>query len=653
MTKSDEIRHLIDLLNATTELYNSGHTILTDEEWDIKYFELQKLEQETGIIFKDSPTQQVYYNTVTSLKKVEHNHLMLSLDKTKDLSAIKSFLGKKSFVAMAKMDGLTCSLTYEKGKLVRAETRGNGTIGEDILHNANVIPSIPKYINYKEQVIIDGEIICSYSDFETFSTQYKNPRNFASGSIRLLDSKECEKRKLKFIVWDVIKPFNDISNEIIVQLAKAKTLGFTICPFDFDDEIENLVEKIKKECQELSYPIDGIVFKFRDLSLREKLGYTSHHFKNAIAYKFYDDIYETKLKHISWTMGRTGVLTPVAVFDPIDMDGSIVERASLHNVSIMREILGDCAYVGEPLKVYKANMIIPQIASAGPHYDYGYVISHCGVSANDVPEYCPICHGEVNYKDNNGVITLECENPYCSGKILNRLEHFAGKKGLDIKGLSLATFEKLLDWGWIESLIDIFKLKDYRNEWISKPGFGPASVDKILKSIENSKNTTLDAFIASLGIPLIGRTISKELIKYFDTYNDFRNAVKDNTYHFFNLDGFGPEMDDALKNFDYEEADQIYLLLNIQPIEKIVIDKKNDLNVVITGKLNIYKNRATLTAAINSIGGKVTDSISSKTNYLICNDKTSTSSKHKAANKLNIPILTEEEFFKKFLDDKK
>ena len=423
--------------------------------------------------------------------------------------------------------------------------------------------------------------------------------------------------------------------------------------FDFDDEIENLVEKIKKECQELSYPIDGIVFKFRDLSLREKLGYTSHHFKNAIAYKFYDDIYETKLKHISWTMGRTGVLTPVAVFDPIDMDGSIVERASLHNVSVMREILGDCAYVGESLKVYKANMIIPLIASAGPHYDYGYVISHGGISANDVPEYCPICHGEINYKDNNGVITLECVNPYCSGKILNRLEHFAGKKGLDIKGLSLATFEKLLDWGWIESLIDIFKLKDYRNEWISKPGFGPASVDKILKSIENSKNTTLDAFIASLGIPLIGRTVSKELIKYFDTYDDFRNAVKDNTYHFSNLDGFGPEMDDALKNFDYEEADKIYLLLNIQPIEKVVIDKKNNLNVVITGKLNIYKNRATLTAAINSIGGKVTDSISSKTNYLICNDKTSTSSKHKAANKINIPILTEEEFFKKFLDDKK
>ena len=650
MTKSEEkIRQLIDLLNSTTALYDSGHTILTDEEWDEKYFELQKLEKETGIIFEDSPTQQINYSTVTVLKKIEHNHPMLSLDKTKDLAEIKAFLSKKDFIAMAKMDGLTCSLTYENGKLVRAETRGNGIIGEDILHNAEVIPSIPKRINYKDQVIIDGEIICTYSDFKTFSTEYKNPRNFASGSIRLLNSKECEKRKLKFIVWDIIKPFNNISNEIIVQLAKAKTLGFTICPFDFDDEIENLVEKIKKECQELSYPIDGIVFKFRDLSLREKLGYTSHHFKNAIAYKFYDETYETRLKRISWTMGRTGVLTPVAVFDPIDMDGSIVERASLHNVSVMREILGDCAYVGEHLQVYKANMIIPQIASAGPHYDYGYVVSHGGVSANDSPEYCPICCGVVSYKDNNGVVTLECDNPYCEGKILNRLEHFASKKGLDIKGLSLATFEKLLDWKWIESLIDIFKLKEHREEWISKPGFGVASVDKILNSIEESKNTTLDAFIASLGIPLIGNTVSKELIKYFKTYDEFRDAVNDDTYHFSTIDGFGPEMDNELKYFDYSEADEIYHLLNIKiPEEKEENLKLKDLTFVITGKLKKYKNRAELVDVISKAGGKVASSVSGKTNYLINNDITSNSSKNLTAKKLGIKIITEEDFEKIF-----
>ena len=348
-------------------------------------------------------------------------------------------------------------------------------------------------------------------------------------------------------------------------------------------------------------------------------------------------------------MGRTGVLTPVAVFDPIDMDGSIVERASLHNVSVMREILGDCAYVGEHLQVYKANMIIPQIASAGPHYDYGYVVSHGGVSANDSPEYCPICRGMVSYKDNNGVVTLECDNPYCEGKILNRLEHFAGKKGLDIKGLSLATFEKLLDWGWIESLIDIFKLKDHREEWISKQGFGVASVDKILNSIEESKNTTLDAFIASLGIPLIGNTASKELIKYFKTYDEFRDAVEDDTYHFFTIDGFGPEMDNELKYFNYSEADKIYHLLNIKiPEEKEENLKLKDLTFVITGKLKKYKTRAELVNVISQAGGKVVSSVSGKTNYLINNDITSNSSKNLTAKKLGVKIITEEDFEKIF-----
>ena len=341
---------------------------------------------------------------------------------------------------MAKMDGLTCSLTYENGKLVRAETRGNGTIGEDILHNAEVIPSIPKRINYKDQVIIDGEIICTYSDFETFSTEYKNPRNFASGSIRLLDSNECKKRKLQFVVWDLIEPFQDLSNDLKTQLEKAKSEGFTICPYDCNKTVEDLVESIKEKAKELSYPIDGVVFKFNDLNLRSSLGQTSHHYKNAIAFKFYDETYSTRLKNIRWTMGRTGVLTPVAIFDPVEIDGSIVEKASLHNVSVMRQILGDCAYVGEWLEVYKANMIIPQIADAGPKHNYGEVIAAGGVSANDNPEFCPICGQPVDYMDNDGVITLVCNNPNCEGKLVNRIDHFAGKKGLDIKGLSLSTF---------------------------------------------------------------------------------------------------------------------------------------------------------------------------------------------------------------------
>ena len=648
----EKIQELIGILNSATFFYDIGKPVMSDEEWDQKYFELEKLEKETGIILKDSPTHTIHYSVVNELKKVKHNHLMLSLDKTKDIEVVKTFLGKKHYVVMAKMDGLTCSLTYENGKLVRAETRGDGEIGEDILHNAQVIPSIPKKINYNEKVVIDGEIICDFNTFDSsFSTEYKNPRNFASGSIRLLDSKECEKRQLKFIVWDVIEPFKDAENTLMEQLWKAKALGFLVCPFSVGPDINKTMEFVRQMSWTQMYPIDGLVFKFNDLSLRESLGYTSHHYKNAIAYKFYDETYETRLKRINWTMGRTGVLTPVAVFDPIEIDGSIVERASLHNVSVMREILGDCAYVGEPLQVYKANMIIPQIASAGPHHDYGYVISHGGVSANDAIEYCPICHGMVNYKDNNGVITVECDNPYCKGKILNRLEHFAGKKGLDIKGLSLATFEKLLDWGWIESLIDIFKLKDHRDEWITKPGFGVASVDKILKSIEESKNTTLDAFISSLGISLIGKTVSKELIKYFKTYEEFRDAVKDDNYNFFKIDGFGPEMNEELKNFDYEEADEIYHLLNInipKEEEEKKEDKLKDLTFVITGKLKNYKNRAELVDAITNAGGKVASSVSSKTNYLINNDITSNSSKNIAAKKLNIEILTEEDFIKKF-----
>jgi DNA ligase (NAD+) len=468
-----------------------------------------------------------------------------------------------------------------------------------------------------------------------------------------LDSNECKKRKLQFIVWDVIKPFEGISNELIVQLAKAKTLGFTICPFDFDKPVEDLIDSIQKEAQEKSYPIDGVVFKFNDLNLRSSLGQTSHHYKNAIAYKFYDETYPTRLRTIRWTMGRTGILTPVAIFDPIEIDGSIVEKASLHNVSIMREILGECAYDGEPLEVYKANMIIPQIASAGPKYNYGEVIGAGGVSANDCPEFCPICGHPIEYEKNDGVIIALCSNPACEGKLINRIEHFAGKKGLDIKGLSLATFGKLMDWGWINSIIDIYSLKDHRDEWVQKPHFGPASVDKVLQSIEDTKTTTLNKFIAALGIPLIGNTAANKLVKVFSTYEAFREAVDNSKYHFYDIESFGPEMDESLKEFNYEEADAIYKLLTIPKVEQEENEKKINLNVVITGKLKMFKNRAEFVSAVEKAGGKVASSVSSKTDILVNNDINSQSSKNVTAKKLGIPIMTEEEFFEKYFDTKK
>ena len=651
------IRNLIDELNRLTKLYDEGCPEINDKEWDNLYFKLQEMEKETGIIYPDSPTQNIHFEKVSELKKIKHNHPMLSLDKTKDIKIIESFLKGKNWVIMAKMDGLTCSLRYLNGELVSAETRGNGTIGEDILHNAKIIPSIPNHINYPGELIIDGEIICTYKDFEEFENDYANPRNFASGSIRLLNSKECYNRHLTFIAWDVIKGGKDkwLSN----NLSNLKSYNFEVVPMFINDPkdgdtIEDYINAIKTQAKLLSYPIDGVVFKYDDINEYNLAGRTDHHFKGGIAYKFYDETYSTRLKYIHWTMGRTGVLTPVAVFDPIDIDGTMIERASLHNVSIMRELLGNCAYVGEPLEIYKANQIIPQVASAGPKYDYGYVIGHGGVSAHDIIEKCPICGGEVEYiTSSDGVINVYCLNPSCDGKLINRLDHFCGKKGLDIKGLSKATFEKLIDWGWLGNLEEVFSLSNFKNEWIQKPGFGEKSVNKILQSIEDAKHTTLDAFISAIGIPLIGRTVAKDLMNYFETYSDFRNAVKDNKYNFSILDNFGEEMNNSIKSFDYTEADRISKILIF---EKPVVHY-NQINnnlmgktIVITGKLINFKNRTELKTIIEAHGGKVSDSISSKTDILINNDINSTSSKNKMAKEHNIPIISELDFMKQYIE---
>lgn len=659
----ETIRSLINELNRLTKLYDEGHPEISDKKWDDLYFRLQEMEKETGLIYPDSPTQTIYFEKVSELKKVKHNHPMLSLDKTKNFDDIKSFLDNFPWIAMAKLDGLTCSLKYINGELFSAETRGNGIEGEDITHNAKVISSIPQKINYKKELVIDGEIICTYEDFEPFKGSYKNPRNFASGSIRLLDSKECEKRHLTFVAWDCFcgedfynnylnEPYN-IEKTLSLKLQILQDLGFIVVPnlTDCDvDLIDKAVNVIKENC---TYPIDGIVFKYDNVNDYNAAGRTDHHFKGGLAYKFYDEIYPTHLKAIRWTMGRTGVLTPVAVFDPIDIDGTTVEKASLHNVSMMREILGDCAYVGEPLKIFKANQIIPQIAEAGPKLDYGTVIAHGGVSAHDVIEKCPICGKDIIYKtSNDGIINVYCENPNCEGKLINRLNHFFGKKGLNIKGLSKATFEKLINWEWVSSITDVFNLNSYKEEWIKKPGFGEKSVSKALNAIEEGKNTTLEAFISAIGIPLIGQTAAKDLAKEFKTYENFKKAVLDDLYSFDILDNFGYEMNESIKNYDYKEADTIANLLNF----KIIKDNKVSSNtlekkiIVITGKLNNFKNRNELKKIIEEHGGKVSSSISSKTNILINNDINSTSSKNKQAKEYGIPIISESDFIAQYLE---
>ena len=646
------IETLIEKLNYATLEYDTGNPIMSDEEWDNMYFELVSLEIESGIYLSNSPTQRIHYAVVNQLEKIEHNHKMLSLEKTKEIDTINAFVGNQLYLAMCKMDGLTCSIRYVDGKLVSAETRGNGLIGENILHNAMVIPSIPKRIKYKKELVLDGEIICTYLDFEKFSEEYKNPRNFAAGSIRLLDAKECQKRNLKFVVWDVIKGLEHVKNcDLNYLLGLIDHMGFITVPRIVGREgvTEDLIETIKQLAKEYSYPIDGAVFKFNDIEYGKSLGETSHHFKNAMAFKFYDEMYPTVLKNIEWTMGRTGVLTPIAVFQPIDVDGSTVERASMHNISVMRELLGDNAHIGQRVEVFKANMIIPQIGAADKE-------SH-GEVMFEIPTTCPICGSPTVQRTDIDSTVLFCSNDMCEGKLINKLDHFCGKTGLDIKGLSTATLEKLMDWGWVNSIVDIYNLRDHGKEWMSKPGFGLKSVSNVLNAIEASKNCTLQAFICALGIPLIGSSASKDLCKYFSTWGEFRDAVSSN-FKFYTLNGFGYEMDRAICNFDYTIADILAKeYLNIQEVarpEKSTTGSNGSksldgVTVVITGKLTQFKNRSELQSEIENRGGKVTGSVSKNTNYLINNDNTSSSAKNLSAQKLGIPVLTELEFMEQFL----
>lgn len=640
------MRELIDKLNYHTQLYDTGKPEISDKEWDDLYFKLVKMENETGLYYEDSPTQKIHFQEVSKLDKVAHNHLMLSLAKTKEISEVRNFLGDKAYICMGKMDGLTCSLTYRGGKLVGAETRGNGEIGEDVLHNALVVKNIPKRIPWQDEFIVDGEIICTYDNFEPFSSEYKNPRNFASGSIRLLDSRECSKRNLTFVAWDII----DFTMKLLsTKMELLKTYGFTTVPYTIDDDfytptLEEQIEKVKKECADLSYPIDGVVFKYDFCRAYEEAGRTDHHFKGGLAYKFYDEEYETTLKDIEWTMGRTGVLTPVAIFEPVDADGSIIEKASLHNISVAHDTLGGLCFgwKGQKVWVYKANMIIPQISKAEEDDERTKEYF-------TLPYVCPICGGEVETKKEVDSEMLYCANPQCEGKLVNRIEHFFGKKGLDAKGISKATIEKLIDLGWVTRIRDVFDLSRFESEWKNLPGFGEKSVSNILRAIETCRNCDLESAIAAIGIPLIGRTVAKDLARRFTSYGAFKENVE-GSFDFSSLGGYGYEMNKSLKTFDYTELDYIVEnYLNIKEEKQEEKEQKlKDLTFCVTGKVKIFKNRDELSAFIESLGGKVTGSVTKNTDYLINNDTESTSAKNKKAKELNIKIIGEQAFMDLF-----
>ena len=654
----DKVRFLVQYLNECTKAYDEGNPKITDEEWDNKYFELQALEKETVLILSNSPTQTITYEVVNALEKSTHNHPMLSLEKTKSTEEVKSFIGNKTFLAMCKMDGLTCSLSYRNGELVAAETRGNGLIGENILHNVKTLPSVPHKIPYTDDLDIDGEIVCTYSNFHPFSAEYKNPRNFAAGSIRLLDAKECASRNLTFVVWDVLTQMyfdTGIEYRLDQKLEYLRPFGFTIVPYIgavsgiacSEKQYDDFIYEIQMDAKEYGYPIDGAVFKFADCAYGRSLGSTTHHFKNALAYKFYDETCWSKLLDIEWTMGRTGVLTPVAIFEPIDMDGSTVERASLHNVSVMSDLFGPFGPCrGDEVEVFKANMIIPQIKSVKN------VCSHYAEYQISIPKVCPVCGGETAIKEGIDSLNLVCLEPNCPGKLINRLDHFCGKKGLDIKGISKATLEKLIEWGWLNDYTGIFELSRFKDEWVQKPGFGVKSVEKVLNSISAGATCELHQFIAALGIPLIGSTASKELSKHFQTWDEFVVAAE-GAYPFYQLPNFGGEMHNSIVSFNYAEAKLLaehYINFNYN-VGDSTPAAGADLSgkvFVITGKLTHFKNRDEIKARIEALGGKVTGSVSKNTHYLINNDVNSTSSKNATAKSLGIPILSEDDFIQTF-----
>ena len=646
MTK--EYQATIELLNRWQDAYDKGRPLVSDKEYDDLYFKLCEYEANTGEISPDSPTQKIRYEVVSELKKVKHEYQpMLSLDKTKDIEEVKEFLGDKEWIAMLKLDGLTCRLTYEGGKLVRAETRGNGIEGEDITHNARVLPSIPQIIPYKDTLVVDGEVICDLDTFEQFKDEYANARNFAAGSIRLLDSNECAKRGLTFVAWDVITGYEDYDTSLNKKLTTLINYYFTIVPFsmlNLETVVDDLQDSNKKYC---NYPIDGIVFKYNLNGEYLAAGRTEHHFRGGLAYKFYDEEYETELLDIEWSMGRTGVLTPVAVYKDVEIDGAICNRANLHNLNILAEILCQnelgTPYKGQRIWVYKANAIIPQIARA----DVNFPVEMGGWISVPQP-FCPICFGDTEIRtSDSGTQELYCSNPQCPGKLVNILDHFAGKKGLDIKGLSKATLEKLIDWGWVSSISDICALGEVADLWANKPGFGPKSVTKLIDSIWKARETTLAQYLSAISIPLIGKTYAQKLADTFETYEEFRSAVT-NGFVFESINGIGPEKADAILSFNYTEADNLVEkgIITFKARESTLEKSGNSLKgktFCVTGRVHIWKNRDELSAAVIAAGGKVTSSVSSKTDYLVNNDITSTSSKNLKAKELGIPIITEEQ----------
>lgn len=642
-----DIRALVSQLNEYCDAYyNRNESLITDKEYDLLFDRLVEMEKETGIVLSNSPTVRVGYKVASDLPEVTHAFPpMLSLDKSKELKDMKKFLGTKPALVMAKMDGLTIRITYRDGKVWRAETRGDGEVGEDVTHNISVVKDVPLQLPVKDEIVVDGEVIVTRDNFarlrEKFvdnrGKKYKNARNFAAGSIRLHDSQKAAERCLQFVAWKFVKgsEYRHFSS----RLNHLDEYGFNTTPY-FElvgamDESNYQVatDNIQEICEKLNYPIDGCVFSFNECAYMDSLGFTSHHSKAQIAYKFYDEKYDTVIRGIDWTMGKTGALTPTAMFDTVEIDGTDVSRASLHNLTIMKQlnVRKDCT-----ARVFKANMIIPQVDS----------VDDDGVADFEIPTVCPVCGGATKVTKDNDSEVLVCANPNCKGKLLGKCCTFVSKQGMDIDGLGESSLETYINLGIINKLSDIFRLRDHYYFIGNLEGWSNYSADKLMNAIEASRDVSLEKFIAALSIPNIGLASAKTIAKHFD-YNigEFHDAITGN-YAWSLIDGFGEKTEQDIYDWYHDNKEEFEELLSYVRIKSPSVQAPVVTNspvsgktFCITGTFNSGKREA-LKTKIEQLGGIFVDGVTKKTDILFVGDKAG--SKLKKAQDLNIIIYDED-----------
>lgn len=643
-SKNERMKELVSLLNkASRAYYQEAQEIMSNYEYDRLYDELKELEDELGITLSNSPTVNVGYEVVSELPKERHESPMLSLDKTKEVEELKNFVGDQKVLISWKMDGLTVVLTYRDGKLYKAVTRGNGEVGEVITNNAKVFKNVPVQIAYQGELILRGEAVIGYKDFEKINQEiedvdarYKNPRNLCSGSVRQLNNQITAKRNVMFYAFTLVQADGvDFQNSRACQMEWLKLQGFTTVEYYMvtRDTVEDEVAKFSSKISENDFPSDGLVLTYDDIAYGRSLGRTAKFPRDSFAFKWQDEIRETVLREIEWSPSRTGLINPVAIFDPVELEGTTVSRASVHNISIMEELeLG----IGDRIEVYKANMIIPQIAEN---------LTRSGVK--DIPCKCPVCQGETKIRQVGNAKALYCMNPECQAKHVKSFALFVSRDALNIEGLSEATLEKFISRGYIHTFADIFHLDQYKEKIQKMEGFGEKSYKKLTESIEKARTTTLPRVIYSLGIAGIGLANAKVICR--ELKYDVESLLKVSEEELNEIQGVGEVLAKAFVGYfaDAKHVENFRRLLNELTIPKETVTKQQifeGVNFVITGSVKHFANRGEVKELIESLGGKVTGSVTSKTNYLINNDVTSTSSKNKKANELGIPIISEETF---------